>query len=232
MFQDDTNNKVQESKKNNDYILLIFNCLKYRYKALKQKETWLPSIPNKLLYFHVLGDPVLEKDYIIDEESHILYVKTDDDYNSLPKKVVAAFAAIHSVYNFKYIFKTDDDQTVSSENIRFFQILMNTLDTKANAKKPEYGGNIITVHNPYKSEYYRLHPELPKNLIVMPTKYCSGRFYFLSREAVESLIEPKTRDKIHNEYLEDYAIGYNIPNRLKTNMMHLDTSKYFMDSSF
>ncbi len=227
MFQVDTNIQV-DIKTQVDFILLIFNCQKYAYKAQKQKETWLPNIPDELLYFHVLGNPGIEKDFIIDDENHILYVKTDDDYNSLPKKVVAALAAIHYKYEFKYIFKTDDDQFVSPENIRFFRILMNTLAKK----KPEYGGHIITVNNPYRSEYYRLHPELPKNLVVMPTKYCSGRFYFLSRDAVESLLKPTTQDKIKAEYLEDYAIGYNIPNQLKTNMMHLETSKYFTDLDF
>ncbi len=197
MFQVDTNIQV-DIKTQVDFILLIFNCQKYAYKAQKQKETWLPNIPDELLYFHVLGNPGIEKDFIIDDENHILYVKTDDD------------------------------QFVSPENIRFFRILMNTLAKK----KPEYGGHIITVNNPYRSEYYRLHPELPKNLVVMPTKYCSGRFYFLSREAVESLLKPTTQDKIKAEYLEDYAIGYNIPNQLKTNMMHLETSKYFTDLDF
>ena len=26
---------------NQDYVLLIFNCVKYRHKALKQKDTWI-----------------------------------------------------------------------------------------------------------------------------------------------------------------------------------------------
>lgn len=217
-----------------DYILLIFNCFKYRHKAERQNDTWLKTIPNNILYYHVLGNSDLEKEYIIDDKNHILYVKTPDDYNSLPKKVINAFKTIHKLYNFKYIFKTDDDQMIEPENIRFFTILMNILDKQSTylnlTKKPHYGGNIINIVQPYQSEYYRIHPELPKNLIISPTKYCSGRFYFLSDDAVHSLIKHDVLNKISSEYLEDYAIGFNLLDNFKTNIMHLDTNKIFKDS--
>lgn len=218
--------EINTRVKTQDYILLIFNCFKYQHKALKQKETWLQNIPTNLLYFHVLGNPELEKDYIVDEDAHILYVKTADDYNSLPKKVIAAYKTIHKLYNFKYIFKTDDDQMMT--NTRFFKILMNVLDSKQMTESVQhYGGHIVDVKQPYRSEYYRVHPELPNNLIVKTTKYCSGRFYFLSDTAVQILVSRESF--VSAEYLEDYAVGYNLPDYLKTNMTNLDTSKYFID---
>jgi hypothetical protein len=223
-----------------DFILLIFNCEKYRYKALKQKDTWLQQLPPNIIYYHVLGqvqstnlnqgqspnlNPNLDQDYIIDEPNKILYVNVADDYNSLPKKVIAAYKAINSIYDFKYIFKTDDDQNV--KNTRFFNILMIILknDANANAIKTHYGGHIVDIKQPEKSTYYRIHPELPKNLILHATRYCSGRFYFLSWEAVQKLIERK--NDICNEYFEDYAIGYYLPSNLKNNMLQLDTDKHF-----
>jgi hypothetical protein len=225
---------------NQDFILLIFNCEKYRYKALKQKETWLQQLPPSIIYYHVLGrkqdqdqesnEKNKNKDYVINEQERVLYVNTEDDYNSLPKKVIAAYKAINDIFKFKYIFKTDDDQNVS--NIRFFNILMNVLsDTKnINAKsntKSHYGGHIVDIKKPELSNYYRIHPELPKNLVLDATRYCSGRFYFLSFEAVQKLIERESN--IRAEYFEDYAIGYNLPFNLKNNMMRLDTGKYFND---
>ena len=44
-----------------DYVLLIFNCVKYRDKALYQKNTWLRELSslnntNNLIYFHVLSE--------------------------------------------------------------------------------------------------------------------------------------------------------------------------------
>jgi hypothetical protein len=220
--------EINTKIKTQEFILLIFNCFKYRFKAEKQKETWLQHLPNNLLYFHVLGNPELESDYMIDEKEHILYVKTADDYNSLPKKVINAYKTINKLYNYKYIFKTDDDQMVG--NPRFFSILMNVLDSKYSLplnKRPHYGGNKITVNQAYKSEYYRIHPELPNDLIVKSTTYCNGRFYFISDDVVQILL--KKEESICSEYLEDYAIGYNIPDYLKINIMVLDTDKYFKD---
>ena len=75
----------------------------------------------------------------------------------------------------------------------------------------------MDVKQSYQSEYYRIHPELPTNLIVKTTRYCSGRFYFLSNNSIEELI--KKTDPISEEFLEDYAIGYNLPAQLKTNIM-------------
>ena len=60
-----------------EYILLIFNCVNYRYKALRQQETWLKELPglqNKLVYYHVLGDPNLPNDYLFDEDPTFIII--------------------------------------------------------------------------------------------------------------------------------------------------------------
>ena len=211
-----------------DYLLLIFNCYKYRDKALKQKDTWLQSLPSNLLYFHVLGEPNLETDYQFLTEDNILLVRVEDDYNSLPKKVIRAFLAIQSVYQFKYIFKTDDDQQVT--NIKFFDIIISLLNKKWDDpdSRLHYGGQIVNVQKTYLSQYYRIHAELPQDLLVKATKYCSGRFYFLSLNAVQFLIKEK-KELVEAEYLEDYAIGYHLSDLYKTNLLALDTNKYFTD---
>jgi hypothetical protein len=77
------------------------------------------------------------------------------------------------------------------------------------------------------SQYYRLHPELPKELPIYATKYCSGRFYFLSYESVEDLITK--REQIQKEFLEDYAIGFYLNASFKINMMALATNLFFTD---
>jgi hypothetical protein len=211
-----------------EYILLIFNCQKYRFKAQKQKDTWLPNIPANLKYFHVIGDPELTNSYQFLIDENILLVKVKDDYNSLPKKVIRAFEAVQNVYQFKYIFKTDDDQQVT--NIKFFDTIMSLLNRKYDDPEARihYGGHIVDVKHTYKSQYYRIHAELPQDLLVKSTKYCSGRFYFLSQEAIHFLIE-ENKKLIEAEYLEDYAIGYYFKHIYKTNMLPLDTNKYFID---
>lgn len=213
-----------------DYILLIFNCVKYKHKALKQKATWLPLLTPRLLYFHVIGDPNLEQDFLINAEQNQIWIKVDDDYNSLPKKVINAYEAISKIYHFKYIFKTDDDQMVSP--VRFFDTLINILDAKYNdpvfSNRVHYGGHIVDVKQSYNSEYCKIHPELPTDLIVKKTQYCSGRFYLLSHNVIDFLLLKK--NDISKEFLEDYAIGFHMPiNAFKDKIMNIDTSKYFKD---
>ena len=210
-----------------DYILLILNCKKYKDKACKQKKTWLKDLPSNIIYFHVIGDPLLDapddNDFVFDYNENVLYVQTEDDYLSLPNKIITAYKAIQDTYQFKYIFKTDDDQMLN--NVTYLTTLINVL----NKKDPviHYGGKIINVETPYLSEYYRIHPELPQDLIIQSTKYCSGRFYFLSNSAILCLTMKK--NDIIKEYLEDYAIGLHLSNFLKVNIMNLTTDKYFID---
>ena len=211
-----------------DYILLILNCVKYRNKALKQKETWLQKLPNNLIYFHIIGDPNLTNDYLFDNDNNILYVNCEDDYNSLPKKAINAYSAISKEYQFKYIFKTDDDQELTNKT--FFQTLIKVLNTKNildSNLKPHYGGYIVDVKVSYICKYNLIHPELPDNLIINQGKYCSGRFYFLSDEAVADLLFKK--DLIKVELLEDYAIGTHLSSIFKTNIFFIDTNSYFKD---
>lgn len=206
-----------------EFIMLIMNCVKYEKKALFQKRTWLKLIPHYLRYYHVIGDEKMETTYRFDEDNHVLWVKTPDDYNSLPNKVITSYQAINETFNFKYLFKTDDDQILSSP--RFFDTISQMLLAKQ--PKSHYGGYIVDVPKPYLSGYHKIHPELPKNLPIYQTKYCSGRFYFLSREAIISLISK--RDKIKDEFLEDYAIGLNLDPIYKTHIFNIYTNKYFTD---
>ena len=203
------------------FILLIMNCFKYKEKAMLQKETWLRNIPAFLKYFHVIGNPLLINEYDLNEETNTLTVRVNDDYNSLPKKVIAAYQAIAQQYDFQYLFKTDDDQDVL--NPQFFEMVKRLIDRSS----PHYGGYIVDVKQPYYSKYHRIHAELPENLPILPTKYCSGRFYFLSFMAIINLIQKKT--EIQREYLEDYAIGFYLSPEFKTNMLHIQTDRFLID---
>ena len=206
-----------------EFILLIMNCKKYQKKAKFQKMTWLPHIPSYIRYYHVIGDESLETAYKFDNENNLLWVKVADDYNSLPKKVIAAYEAIYETFDFKYVFKTDDDQILV--NPKFFDIVTGLITSKR--PKTHYGGYIVDVPKPYLSEYHRIHPELPRVLPLYVTRYCSGRFYFLSKSAITNLLSKKER--IGKEFLEDYAIGFNLDQIYKNDMIHLATNNFFTD---
>lgn len=205
------------------YILLIFSCQKYHYKMVTQKRGWLTNLNEDIEYFHVIGDDKLTKPYLFDFENHILRVYVQDDYISLPKKVISAYNAINSEYHYDYIFKTDDDQRLLSHV--FFSILKNILTNKCD--KIHYGGNVVNITKPYLSSYHKIHPELPPNLPMLVTKYCSGRFYFLSELAVKYLLSVKVL--IEQEYFEDYAIGFHLNPHLKESMINIETNKHFID---
>lgn len=205
------------------HILLIMNCKKYREKALYQKKTWLAHIPKEIPYFHVIGDKDLDKSFKFDEENRILWVNQPDDYISLPKKVIAAYDAVLQTYDFDYIFKTDDDQILVKSH--FFMILTNIINKKF--PKSDYGGYIVNVDKPYLSQYHRIHNELPQFIAILATKYCSGRFYFLSKEVVNDLTNKKK--KIEKECLEDYAIGYYMDDKFKSNILDIKTNDFFTD---
>ena len=216
---------MMETKLEQDYIILIMNCMRYREKALVQKAGWLQNIPDCVSYYHVIGDAELSVPYLFDNEGRILWVKTLDDYNSLPKKVIAALHAVRSTFKFKYIFKTDDDQILQDPG--FFDMLIDNLVKKPTKMKAHYGGQVVDVQIPYLSKYFQIHPELPQDMIIQKTEYCSGRFYFLSPEAVTNLVSK--RESIEKEYLEDYAIGLNLNPIFKKVMIHLQSDEYFKD---
>ena len=207
-----------------EFIMLIMNCKKYIKKADYQKQTWLKTLPSFIKYYHVIGDNNLKTEYNFDEETHILYVKTDDDYNSLPKKVITSYKAINETFTFKYIFKTDDDQILI--NPSFFDILNKTI--KGCKPKTHYGGFTVNIERPFISEYYKIHPELPTNLALQVTNYCSGRFYYLSKEAITYLLSKI--NNIKNEYLEDYAIGFHLHPHYKSTLINIYTNEFFIDN--
>ena len=216
-----------QRRRRQPFVLLILNCQRYKDKALRQKNTWLKEIPTDLCYYHVQGNPDLPVDFVFKESESFLTVRSPDDYLSLPDKMVRALAAIHAVLDYDYVFKTDDDQRLKDAS--FFQDLMARLSPPRAAA--HYGGNIIHVKQPYLSQYYRIHPELPTYLPILATRYCSGRFYFLSHHAVSDLLTKETREKIRQHCLEDYAIGYHLSERYKTPtaLMSIATDAVFED---
>ena len=215
---------MEERKVKQDFILLIMNCQKYREKAEAQKNTWLKELPSNIKYYHVIGNSELKTDFEFDHEERKLWVKNHDDYNSLPHKVINAYDAVNQTYDYKYIMKTDDDQQVLS-CFQFFSTLTKLFESPTFSYN--YGGFIVDVKLPHISQYYRIHPELPRNLKIEAIKYCNGRFYFLSSNAVQYLINK--REDISKEYLEDYAVGYYLNSSLKNKIFPIKTNVYFKD---
>ena len=125
-----------------DYILLILNCKKYIHKSDIQKRLWVNKLDN-IKHFYIRGDENISVDFKFDK--NILYVRCKDDYVSLPTKMILAIEAIKNTFEYKYIFKTDDDQMLVNKN--FFSELIHELEEE----KYDYGGFIVDIKNHYSS---------------------------------------------------------------------------------
>jgi len=182
-----------------NYILLILNCDKYKHKAELQKQLWVDKeLPSNIQYYYVRGDPTL-KTFEFNHADHTLYVNCKDDYVSLPQKVIKALDAVEKTFKYKYIFKTDDDQMLVNKT--FFQDLMRELQEH----KYDYGGFTIDVRDHYST--YRIE-RVEKKILLRECTYCNGRFYLLSNRSVKHLL---LKEKDFEEYIfEDHAIGYSL----------------------
>jgi hypothetical protein len=204
------------------FILIILNCKKYKSKAEIQKKHWLNNLNANISYFHIIGDK--EKcgtnDYLFDNLNNILYVNTEDDYLSLPHKVISAIDAINKTYNYKYILKTDDDQMLINEN--YFNTTLSVLCKK----EFDYGGFLVNVPD-HISKYWMVHDCLPRNLFLKGTQYCNGRFYILSNKIVNILITKK--ESIKKYIIEDHCIGLHIPEEYKKNILKFNNNLIFID---
>ena len=169
-----------------DTVLLIISCKKYAHKAAFQRQSWLPSLPPSIHYYHVVGDiekcSQESKDYIVDDHSRIIYTNTKDDYLSLPHKVITGIQAVHETMTYSYIYKTDDDQIVT--DIDFFN------KVASQRSSHEYGGHVLYVDGHY-SGYHEIHSEIKDPIWLDRAIYCTGRFYFLSKKAIEGLLPKK-----------------------------------------
>lgn len=203
------------------YILLILNCYKNKAKAIIQKQTWLKNeLPKNIIYYHILGNMNLEVEYKFDNNNKILYVKTPDDYISLPTKIITAYKAINETYKYEYIFKTDDDTKIKKI---FFTNIINKLENSNTLY--HYGGVCyINIRGRQKSSLYnRYRTKLNiSKLWLQRTRYFSGPFYLLSNTSIEKLLIHY--DKICEEYIEDYAMGLYLPIIYKNNVLNLKLS--------
>lgn len=222
--------EITEEKENPHFVFMILNCYKYRSKAIAQMNGWLSNMQKiyPIPYYHILGDTTLPTPYVFNDEEHILYVKTKDDYPSLPHKVIAAQRALYERYNFKYLFKTDDDQILRYPI--FIKQITDALLISSTQENPfHYGGKIVSLKYNSRSSYHLFHPELSPNIVLKKGIYATGRFYFLSREAVEDLLQ-KEQD-ILKEQIEDYSIGQYLSPQYKETPLNFETGIYFADSA-
>lgn len=204
-----------------EYVMFILNCKKYFEKRKMQKKTWLNKI--NFNYFHVIGDPEIEKSYI-DYDQKIIYTKCEDNYESLPIKTYQSIKLICENFpDLKYIFKTDDDIIIDDG---FFEYVFDTLKNNPDS---EYFGYAIDIHKNKYSEYHieKVEKESSKKPVLMmkKTTYASGKFYIIKKTMLDKILNFTNVDKyFESNMFEDYAVGYLIKN-LDGNLVRINLSK-------
>jgi hypothetical protein len=186
-----------------DIFIIIITCFKKIKQAMEQQNTWvsqLQSLGIRCLF--VAGDPSLQHPELT---GNYLILPVEDSYECLPKKVFYAFSFVYRHYQFRYLYKVDDDAYV---NGIYFMYLHQILEGH------HYLGKGKTVGADFNRQWHQGKCQkdslnrlpYPAQRITPGVTYARGEAgYFLSREALESLF-PYERYIVSDLY-EDKVIG-------------------------
>ena len=135
------------SKKNVDGVILVLSCQKYKNTRLKEFSLSKTSYNNwEVIY--VIGDLFLKTNYIL--EGNILYLRCEDSYLHLLKKLVLSVKSVKEIFNIKEgILRCGDDLIFNENNLVKF----------IKSKKFDYWGQSL-----FKKDYMCLDKNVLKNL--------------------------------------------------------------------
>jgi hypothetical protein len=178
-------------------MLLIVSCVKNSHRVEFIKNNWLTSV--NIPYVIVIGNKLLDK-YSYNDETKLLEVQCEDNYDELPHKIFYAICAIKELFNPNYIVKIDDDIII---NISYF----NKLLEKLYHDSIDYAGLVVTKPNGEMSywaldKYIKPHNKIP--IYIPPVSYCGGPLYYLSKKSVEFIVNTMDPETIK---FEDVNIG-------------------------
>jgi hypothetical protein len=139
------------SKKNVDGVILILSCQKHRNTRLKEFSLSKTSYNNwEVIY--AIGDIFLKQNYVLD--GNFLYVRCEDSYLHLLKKLVLSIKSIKELFNVKEgILRCGDDLIFNEDNLIEF--------TKS--KKFDYWGQ-----SPFKSSFKCVDKTILKKIRIDP----------------------------------------------------------------
>ena len=164
--------------------ILIISCKKNldKIKILREKLYQKINLP----YCFVVGEPELSSDWAND--GNILYVKSPDNYESLPLKVFQALECLHCCFDFQGVLKLDDDTWI--KDIPRFLELIDWLETESTH---DYLGNIRGYSLGRSWHFSKCESksvdQTPYDLPFLARWCDGGSGYFLSRKSLTVLFE-------------------------------------------
>lgn len=226
-----TNNTIETNsnyKKNVNGIILILSCQKYKDIRLKEFSLCKTSYNNwEVIY--VIGDLFQDKNYILD--GNFLYVKCEDSYLHLLKKLVLSIKYLHEIFNISEgILRCGDDLIINENNlIKFLDKRTKKYDYYGqNPKAKNYICSDNTINDLKKIKkdnfminYYASHPDDFSNpqhnlkdvnislYSMRPDIYgASGVIYYISNKACKILVEHMEKINYNILHYDSFTKSY------------------------
>jgi len=184
--------------------IIICCCYKYYKNYELCYEKWKNIIVAYpfINFFFIFGTPGSTN---YDENTHVLQLDVDDDYDSLPKKICKAYQFIMDNYpHIEGIFKTDDDIDFTNNCGLVLELVM------ALQNGDNYCGIFIDKTRPMKICTARLKKfnNLKSNIIYSHDGaiYCHGAGYYISKKSAMYICS--NIEYVSYRHLEDVTIGY------------------------
>lgn len=213
-------------KKDVEGIILILSCEKHSNTRLKEFGP-KQNIYNNFQVIKVIGNIYLHTDYILNK--NILYVKCEDSYLHLMKKLALSIKYLNLEFNIRQgILRCGDDLIFNEDNlINFLNGIKFDYYGQAYCKKNYVSEDISvlknTCYDPFMLSYYKNHQnelicekhginkslnEL-NNFLVRPRLYgACGIIYYLSNKACQIIVDTMEKIDYNIFHLDEYSNSY------------------------
>jgi len=204
-------------------VILVYSCHKHLHTRVEEyklsKKTY-----NGWKVFVIIGDPFLETEYEIIDDTNIIKIKCEDSYIHLCKKVILGIKIILDIYTLtEGILRIGDDVIINELNLESFLNLDTKQDYIGNRVDTNRDIGIVKVKDDFMSNYYKCNQgdlENPLNgiqynleqLLLFNERpncyYVSGVVVYYSINSCNILIEHMK--SIHWNVFE-YSLEYGYP---------------------
>jgi len=218
---------VNSKNMNYDGIILILSCERHKETRLKKygpsKETY-----KNWKVIKVIGNLFMQEDYIL--EDNILYIKCEDSYIHLLKKLALSIKYLYQIFNIKHgILRCGDDLIFNEQKlIEFLERPKWDFYGQAHSKTIDYMSTDLNLlkqvkYDNFMLDYYKNHlnelsdpkhgihmtlDELKMYLIRPNIWGPTGIIYYLSTHACNILIETMKTIDYNVFYKDEFTNSY------------------------
>lgn len=210
-------------------IILILSCNRHKETRLKEFGP-KKNIYNGYKVIKVIGDLFLDKDYIIKED--IMYVKCEDSYLHLIKKLALSIKYLYENFIIEEGILRCGDDLIFDENILNKFLISEKYDFYGQSAPEFYGKNYLsnnienlknTIYNPFILDYYKNHMselddpkhgihlninELNKYLIFPNIWGPAGIIYYISNKSCKIIVDTFEKINYNIFHLDNFTKSY------------------------